>query len=118
MTIQTLTEREVDVLLHTSRTGRYVTGEALVLDMAKRGLLFSHGAQRLAGGAHYLTMTVPGREALNAWKAAQPQPEPVKKRRRSKAFQAWRDYCEANGRYGFREFLTNTWPEAQRRGWY
>lgn len=63
--------------------------------------------------------TLTDREALRAWKEARPPaPEPVKKRRTSKAFQAWRDYCEANGRCGFREFLTHRWPEVKRMEWY
>jgi hypothetical protein len=49
--------KEIDVLLHTQRTGRYVTDEQFVIEMAAKGLLKDYGPQRLAGGMHYLTIT-------------------------------------------------------------
>ena len=101
--MNTLTAKEADILSHTSNTGRYVGLGHSLMALAKRGLLYDHGPQRLAGGAHYLTMTTAGRDALNAWRAAQPKPPKVK--RPSKQFQAWRDYCEANGRLSFPDFL-------------
>lgn len=98
-----LTNEEADILIHTSNTGRYVGEGRALMALAKRGLLRDHGPQQLAVGAHYLTTTMAGREALSEWRAAQPKPPKVK--RPSKQFQAWRDYCEANGRLSFAEFL-------------
>lgn len=109
-----ITEWEAEILAHTSRNGRFVTGEQRVIDLAGRGLLFDHGPQRLTAGAHYLVTTMKGRAALSAWRSAQPKPKPAKRRRRSKSFQAWRDYLEANGRMGFREFLARIWPECRQ----
>lgn len=61
-----LTGNQVDILRHTSRTGRYVSDEEPDLaDLAARGLLRDHGAQPLAGGMHYYTPTPAGRAALN-----------------------------------------------------
>lgn len=99
-----------DVLRHTSNAGRYVTDEKRVIALAEKGLLYDHGPQRLAAGAHYLVMTGKGREALNAWSAAQPKPVVKKQRRVSREFGAWRRYCEANRRLGFREFHQEVWP--------
>ncbi|HEV7405198.1 MAG TPA: hypothetical protein VGO11_19800 [Chthoniobacteraceae bacterium] len=104
-----LTDWEADVLQHASRTGRYVTGEARVLELARRGLLYDHGAQTLAGGDHYLTTAPTGRKALNEWSARQPVVT-LKKPRRSEAFASWRAYEEASGRLGFAEFLKKVWP--------
>ena len=69
-----ITPQESEVLAHTSRTGRYVTDEAHIIDMGVRGLLFDHGAQEIAGGMHDFVMTPAGREALNEYRAAQPRP--------------------------------------------
>lgn len=80
-TVMPCSNEEADILAHTSLTGRYVTGELRVLKMAQNGWLKDHGAQRLAGGDHYYTMTPRGREVLNAWKAAQPKPPPVSQRK-------------------------------------
>lgn len=113
-TTQLLTDWEAGVLRHTSNTGRYVTDEQRVIDLAGRGLLFDNGPQQLAGGMHYLVMAGRGRTALNEWQAAQPKPK-VKKRRVSRQFRAWRDYEDANGRLGFSEFLKEVWPEC--RNW-
>lgn len=104
-----LTAFQSDVLLHTSSNGRYVTDEAAVLEMAKLGLLYDHGPQRLAGGMHYLVMTRAGRSALNEWHAAQPKPK-VKKRRMSEQFQSWRNFCDGYDRISFSEFLKTVWP--------
>lgn len=110
-----ITNREADVLLHTSKNGRYVTDEADVIAMGERGLLFDHGAQRLADGMHYLVPTAAGREALSEWKAAQPPPLKPKRAPRSPAFQAWSDYKEAYGRLTFSEFWKDIWPAYRRR---
>lgn len=107
-----LTTEEAGILAHTSNTGRYVGEGHALMALASRGLLCDHGAQELAGGAHYLTMSSAGREALNEWRAAQPPPPKV--RRQSKSFRAWRDYCEANGRLSFPEFLATDQGESIR----
>lgn len=99
----TLTNEEADILAHTSNTGRYVGEGHALMTLAKRGLLYDHGPQKLAGGAHYLVISTKGSEALSEWRAAQPKPPKVK--RPSKQFQAWRDHCEANGRLSFPDFL-------------
>lgn len=104
-----ITNRESDVLLHASSNGRYVTTEPDVIAMGEAGLLFDHGPQALAGGAHYLVTTPRGRAALNEWKAAQPKPV-VKKRRISPAFDRWRAHREAGYRYSFSEFWKELWP--------
>lgn len=111
--LATLTAWEADILSHASQNGRFVTGEQRVIDLAGRGLLYDHGPQPLAGGAHYLVTTLRGREALSAWRAAQPKPKAPKRPRQSRQFRAWMNYCDANGRYGFAEFLKNVWPECR-----
>ena len=100
---------EADVLSHASQNGRYVTGEARVIALADCGLLFDHGAQRLAGGMHYLVMTIKGRVALSEWRAAHPKPK-IPKRRRTEQFTAWQQFREACGRISFPEFLKTIWP--------
>jgi hypothetical protein len=110
-----ITDREADVLLHTSNTGRYVTDEKAVLGMASAGLLFDHGPQTLAGGMHYLVTTTKGRQALSEWKAVQPKPK-VKKRRISREFEAWMDFRDAYPGTTFPEFHAKVWPD--RRGWW
>jgi hypothetical protein len=104
---------EAEILLHTSRTGRYVSDEALAIDLGRRGLLFDHGAQALAGGAHYLVTTPEGRKALSEWKAAQPPPPKSKRRKASPVFASWRAYEDACGRIPFAEFLKTIWPQRQ-----
>lgn len=112
-----ISDYEAEILRHTSSNGRFVTDEKRVIELAERGLLYDHGPQRLAGGMHYLVMTGKGRTALNEWhsfmKAYGPKPPKVKVRRKSKQFRAWEDYCEANGRLGFSEFLKEVWPECK-----
>lgn len=99
----TLTNEEADILAHTSTTGRYVGEGHTLIALAQRGLLHDHGPQKIAGGAHYLTMSAAGREALSEWRAA--QPKPPKAKRRSRQFQSWQSYCDANGRLSFPDFL-------------
>lgn len=111
-----ITNKQADVLAHTSSNGRYVTDETLVLEMAQDGLLHDRGAQRLAGGMHYFTMTALGRYALNEWRAVQPKP-PKSKRRCTEAFRKWRDYCDAFNHIPFSTFWKEIWPTYQRRGW-
>lgn len=101
-----------DILSHTSNTGRYVGEGHALMEIARAGLLHDHGPQQLAGGAHYLTMTVKGREALAQWRAAQPKPRKV--RRRSEQFEGWRAYCESFKRISFPEFLRDVWPNRNR----
>ena len=104
-----ITDHQADVLRHTSNNGRYVTDEPAVIAMGEAGLLYDHGPQVLAGGAHYLTMTSKGRTALNEWQSAQPKPI-VHKRRRTEAFDRWRDYCDAFQRISFSRFWKEIWP--------
>jgi hypothetical protein len=108
---------ELDVLEHTSNTGRYVTDETKVIALAERGLLRDHGAQQLAGGMHYFTLSARGRDALNEHHRNLCRfPQPKRKRPASEQFQAWRDYREATwSRITFREFLKEVWPN--RRAW-
>lgn len=82
-----ITNAVADVLAHASNTGRYVGEGHALMEIARAGLLHDHGPQALAGGAHYLTMSVKGREALSEWRAA--QPKPPKPKRRSAAFESW-----------------------------
>ncbi len=106
-----ITRHELDVLEHTSRTGRYVTDEASVLDMAKRGLLLDYGEQRLADGMHYFTLSQKGRALLNEHDknlCRFPQPKP--KRPASEQFAAWRNYCDACQHTSFSVFLKEVWP--------
>jgi hypothetical protein len=107
-----ITNAQADVLSHTSNNGRYVGEGHALMELAKLGLLRDHGPQALAGGAHYLTMTPKGREALNEWRAAQPKAK--KARRRSEQFAGWRAYCEACRRISFPEFLREVWPNRSR----
>ncbi len=105
-----ITNHEADVLLHIASNGRYVTNEADVIAMGKRGLLFDHGPQVLAGGAHYLVTTPAGRSALSEWKIAQPKPPKLKRRRPSEAFEAWRTFCDVFNRIPFSQFWKEVWP--------
>lgn len=99
----------IEVLLHTSQNGRFVTGEQRVIDLAKRGFLFDHGSQRLACGDHYLVLTTKGRDALNNWHRQQPKPKWI--RRASRSFSAWQRHCDAFSRISFPQFLKVVWPE-------
>jgi hypothetical protein len=107
-----ITMKELDVLGHIRRTGRFVTDEQAVIAMGKAGLLCDHGPQPLAGGMHYFTMSERGREALNEHElnlCRFPQPKP--KRPPSEQFQAWRDYRDATySRITFSRFLKEVWP--------
>lgn len=107
-----ITNEQADVLAHTALNGRYVTGEPAVIAMAEAGLLRDHGAQRLAGGMHYLVVTEKGRDALRDWRAM--QPPPPKRRRSSEAFVGWRAYCEAFERVPFGYFWKEIWPNRRR----
>ncbi len=61
------TSLERDILLHTSRNGRYVTDADPTMDaLVARGWLQSFGPQALAGGMTYYTMTSAGRQALRS----------------------------------------------------
>lgn len=115
----TISSHTADILAHTARTGRYVTDEPHVIALAKAGLLHDHGAQRLAGGMHYFTMTGAGRDALTSWAASQPMPPKAKVKRRSAQFQAWRDYREAFRPIPFSEFIKKIWPSHHQMypGW-
>lgn len=110
-----ITPFEYEVLRHASDNGRYITGDKAVLAMADKGLLFDYGPQALAAGDHYLTTSMKGRAAINEYRASLPKPLPIKQRRCSEAFAAWRRYCDACGRVGFPEFLKKVWPH--RREW-
>ena len=91
----------IDILSHTSRTGRYVSDEPLALEMAQAGLLHDHGPQALAGGMHYLTMTALGRSTLVAHKATLPKPKPLTRSQRR-----YREYLSISESYrGFGDFL-------------
>lgn len=111
--MELISKQEADVLAHTSNTGRYVTGEAHVIALAKRGLLQDHGAQRLAGGDHYFTLTGKGRSALARWREDQPK-EPEVKLTRSQL--RYRRYLEGRDVFGsFKRFLkhekeVSPWP--------
>jgi len=105
-----ITDWEADVLAHTSRNGRYMTDSPRVIALAARGLLRDYGAQRLAGGMHYLTLTDKGSEALREWRSRQPVVK-VKPRRQSREFEAWREYREVWSDITFSEFHTRIWPE-------
>lgn len=104
-----ITNYEAEILMHTSRNGRFVTGDKRVLEMGARGLLYDFGPQAIAGGDHCLVMTPKSRELLNEWKSAQPKPA-KSKRRCSEAFRKWRDYCEAFGDLPFSSFWKKVWP--------
>lgn len=108
-----ITAHEADILRHASNNdGRYVTDDAVVLDLARRGLFENRGQPAIYAGMSALMITRAGREALNEWQAAQPKPK-VKKRRTSPAFDSWRRYCDANGDFGFAKFLNVVWPRVQ-----
>ena len=107
-----LSQEQIEVLLHTSRTGRYVTGELLVIQMAQSGLLYDHGPQKLAGGDHYFTMTVRGREVLSEHLASLPKPPPITKRqsRAKERYRRWLDYGDC-----FRSFLDFCYWDAEKQ---
>lgn len=108
-----ISDFEALVLVHTAETGRYVTSEVRVLTLAARGLLCDHGAQQLAAGDHYLTLTRAGRQALAEWRAAQPRPP--RKRRASRAWEAWRTHVELGCDLSFSQFLRTFWAEGKGR---
>lgn len=115
MITEPITENEALVLVHTSNTGRYVTDEPQVIALAARGLLRDFGPQRCAGGMHYFTMTASGREALADWRARQPPPPKVKRRRKSREFECWQNYREVWKDIPFSQFHRDVWPEAKYR---
>ncbi len=113
-----ITDQEATILAHTSRTGRYVTDEPIVIAMAERGLLKDHGPQRLADGMHYFTGTTAGNTAMRDWQESQPKPAPppklTKRKQKAKArYRRWLDYGE--GFRSFRDFLT--WDTQPERSW-
>lgn len=98
-----ITQDQADILDHTSRNGRFVTSDPKVMAMATDGLLFDYGAQELAAGDHFFTLTAKGRQSLSDWRDA--QPKPVKsKRKKTQIFADWQNYCEAFNRMPFSEF--------------
>lgn len=101
--METLNTFECDVLAHTSRTGRYVTGEPAVIEMANRGILHDHGPQSLAGGDHYLVMTQMGRQALMAHNATLPKPALCRKLARSQ--ERYRSFLNADSELKFGEWI-------------
>lgn len=69
---------QADILQHTSRTGRYCSDEEPdLIALTQRGYLRDHGAQPLAAGMHYYTMTPAGRAALNAHRLGETRPLPI-----------------------------------------
>ncbi len=81
------------MLAHTSRTGRYVTDEKLVIELAAHGFLKDHGPQRLADGMHYFTMREAGRTALAEHRATLPKPKPLTRSQRR--YQEYLSVCES-----------------------
>jgi len=90
---------EIDILRHTQRTGRYVTGESFVIEMGARGLLKDHSPQCLADGMHYFTLTEAGRKILADHQATSPKP-PVLTRSQLR-YREWLDISDCfNGNFG------------------
>jgi hypothetical protein len=66
-----LTGEPLEILKHTNRTGRYVTDpDADIHLLVTFGYLQDHGAQSIAGGMHYYTITTLGKNALRKALAA------------------------------------------------
>lgn len=112
---QPCTPWEYDILRHASDNGRFVTDEAKVIAFAERGWMHDYGPQVLAGGAHYLVVTVKGREVMNEYQRSLPPPPKPKRRIPSRAFSAWRDYNEMFRRVSFGHFWREVWPSYRYR---
>jgi hypothetical protein len=92
----TLSPEQLDILVHTSRTGRYVSDEcAPLVELVNGGLLFDYGPQKLAGGMHYFTLTTAGSEALAAHRATLPKPKPL-----TRAQRRYREFLSSGGIHG------------------
>ena len=107
-----LTPRLADILDHTIHRavgGFYCGGVADMKSLVAAGFMQSAGWKPFVPD-EYFKITQAGREALRKWQAAQPKPKPVKRRRRSPAFDSWRSYVESYGRTPFPKFLNDVWP--------
>lgn len=102
----------IDVLEHTSRTGRYVTDEARVFQLADKGLLNDHGTSGIwPVGTRGFTLSETGREKLREhWSNFCRFPQPKPKRPASPQFVAWREYCDGCSHVSFAVFLKDVWP--------
>lgn len=69
--------------------------------MAFRGMLHDHGAQELAGGMHYLTMTALGKEQLREYRDSIPKPKPL-----TRAQQRYRRWLNSGGYMPFGIWLS------------
>ena len=107
------TNREADILYHTSRNSRYVSDPDRELDnLVALGFLEDYGPQSLAGGAHYYVTTEKGREVLSGWRAAHLH---ISTRRKpSRCFEAWMAFREWN-RCTFKQFYKEDWPNIRHK---
>ena len=84
--------------------------EAAAIALGESGYLHDYGPQRLAGGAHYLTLTTKGREAVNEYRKSLPQPPKPEPPSRSQL--RYQEFLSARDAYGctFREFFSMKKP--------
>jgi hypothetical protein len=100
-----LSPNQIDILKHTSRTGRYVSNEPDCATLADSGLLHDHGPQALAAGDHYYTLTATGRKAIADHLASLPKPPPIS-RRKQRAKDRYRRFIDHGDAFpSFLEFL-------------
>lgn len=106
-----ITSKQADILAHANDTGRYVTGEKEVFDLAAAGLLNDHGGTGFwPKGTRGFTISRKGRDALREWRAAQPPPQKPKRRRQSPQFEAWQSFCDGCKWMPFAQFVKEVWP--------
>jgi len=99
----TLSNKQIDILLHTSSNGRFVGDhDADMETLVSVGALRDYGPQTLADGAHYYVTTPTGRQILNEWHAAQPKPPvlPKRKQRAKERFDYWLNGPSINWSFG------------------
>lgn len=86
-----LTPSEAGILSHTSdgAAGGLFCGDSEEMQrLVSLGLMVFAGKKSFVRDP-YFKMTAKGREALGAWRAAQPPPKRTHRKRRSAAFDAW-----------------------------
>lgn len=103
-----ITNKEADILAHTSQNERYVTGpnDQEIVPLVESGLLRNNGTLSWLDGQIWLTLTTKGREALREWRSSQPKPKPLSKRKQ-RAKETWRRFRDWREAWGgsFSEFL-------------
>lgn len=104
-----ITNPQADILAHTNNAGRYVSDlDDTLQSLISCGFLKDCGPQKLAGGMHYMEITMSGLFALYEWRDTQPKPKelPKRKQRARERYRRFLSCADATG-CSFRAFLTD-----------